>query len=99
MAVQSTLRPSKERVAQLVAAYAKHRPLVQRGLTASFVIYVISTTYKSLAARPQSTSSVSSKRKGKGKEGDGASKPARVAVRLHIPSKFGARSNGVPLHR
>ena len=71
MAVQSTLRPSKERVAQLVAAYAKHRPLVQRGLTAGFVIYVISTTYKSLAARPPSASSASSKRKGKGKEGDG----------------------------
>ena len=99
MAVQSTLRPSKERVAQLVAAYAKHRPLVQRALTASFVIYVISTTYKSLAARPPSTSSAPSKRKGKGKEGDGAVKPARVAVSLHIPSKFGACSNGAPLRR
>ncbi|KAM5532194.1 hypothetical protein V8D89_014150 [Ganoderma adspersum] len=80
MAVQSTLRPSKERIAQLVTAYAKHRPLVQRGLTLGFVIYVISTTYRSLAARPPSSSSASSKRKGKGKDGDGAGKPPRVAV-------------------
>ncbi|EJF66416.1 hypothetical protein DICSQDRAFT_75073 [Dichomitus squalens LYAD-421 SS1] len=80
MAVQSTMRPSNERVAQLVAAYVKHRPLVQRGLTATFVIYAISTTYKSLSARPPSTSSASSKRRGKGKDGDGAGKAPRVAV-------------------
>ena len=87
MAVQSTLRPSKERIAQLVTTYAKHRPLVQRGLTLGFVIYVISTTYRSLAARPPSaSSSASSKRKGKGKDGDAAGKPPRVAVSPHNSS-------------
>ncbi|RDX56213.1 hypothetical protein OH76DRAFT_1337713 [Lentinus brumalis] len=74
MAIQSTLRPSQERVAQLVNAYAKHRPLVQRALTAGFIVYVITTTYRGLSARP-----ASSKRTGKGKEGESASKP-RVAV-------------------
>ncbi len=78
MAIQSTLRPSQERVAQLVNAYAKHRPLVQRALTAGFIVYVITTTYRGLSARP-----ASSKRTGK-KEGESASKP-RVAVRPCLP--------------
>ncbi|RPD81674.1 hypothetical protein L226DRAFT_451207 [Lentinus tigrinus ALCF2SS1-7] len=73
MAIQSTLRPSQERVAQLVNAYAKHRPLVQRALTAAFVVYVISTTFRGFTAKP------ASKRKGKGKDGESSSKP-RVAV-------------------
>ena len=75
MAIQSTLRPSQERVAQLVNAYAKHRPLVQRALTAGFVVYVISTTFRGFSARPAS----SSKRKGKSKDEESSSK-ARVAV-------------------
>ncbi|RPD63264.1 hypothetical protein L227DRAFT_544100 [Lentinus tigrinus ALCF2SS1-6] len=73
MAIQSTLRPSQERVAQLVNAYAKHRPLVQRALTAAFVVYVISTTFRGFTAKP------ASKRKGKGKDAESSSKP-RVAV-------------------
>ncbi|KAI0724232.1 ABC transporter transmembrane region 2-domain-containing protein [Cerioporus squamosus] len=76
MAIQSTLRPSQERIAQLVNAYAQHRPLVQRALTAGFVVYVISTTFRGLSARPAASSL---KRKGKGKDGESSSKP-RVAV-------------------
>lgn len=94
MAVQSILRPSEERIAQLVTAYAKHRPLVQRGLTLGFVVYVISTTYRSLAARPASASSSPSKRKGKGKDGDGAGKPPRVAVSPYKPSSQVHRLSG-----
>ena len=82
MAIQSTLRPSKERVAQLVDTYARHRPLVQRTLTAAFAFYVVSSTYRSLSARPpSSSSSSSSRRKGKGKDGEGGSSKPRVAVR------------------
>ncbi|KAI0757314.1 ABC transporter transmembrane region 2-domain-containing protein [Daedaleopsis nitida] len=80
MAVQSTLSPSKERVAQLVNAYAQHRPLVQRVLTVSFVIYVVSSTYRGLSARPTSSDSSSSKRKSKGKDGEGNASKPRVAV-------------------
>ncbi len=80
MPLQSTLRPSQERVAQLVNAYARHRPLVQRALTVSFIIYVISSTYRGLSAR--STPS-SSKRKGKGKDGEGSASKPKVAVRTY----------------
>ncbi|KAI8995423.1 adrenoleukodystrophy protein [Trametes punicea] len=79
MVVQSRLAPSKEHIAQLANAYARHRPLVQRGLTVAFVFYVISSTYRGFSSRPAAPSAPSSKRKGKGKEGDNASKP-RVAV-------------------
>ncbi|KAI0735491.1 ABC transporter transmembrane region 2-domain-containing protein [Earliella scabrosa] len=80
MPLQSTLRPSPERVAQLANAYARHRPLVQRALTVSFVIYVISSTYRGLSARPASSAPSSSKRKGKGKDGGGGASKPRVAV-------------------
>lgn len=79
MAVQSKLRPTKEHLAQLASIYASHRPLVQRGLTVSFVLYALGSTYRSFSARPGQSSSSSSKRKGKGKETADSSKP-RVAV-------------------
>ena len=80
MAIQSTLRPSKERIAQLAQSYGRHRPLIQRLLTVSFVIYVVGSTWKGFSARPSSTSSSSSKRKGKGKDGEESASKPRVAV-------------------
>ncbi|KII93685.1 hypothetical protein PLICRDRAFT_171408 [Plicaturopsis crispa FD-325 SS-3] len=79
MAVLSTLRPSKARLAQFASFYAIHRPLVQRSLTTGFIFYVLGTTYRGLSARPVSASS---QRKGKGKEKEDGKpgKPPRVAV-------------------
>lgn len=80
------LRPSEQHIAQLTAAYARHRPLIQRGLTAAFVLYVLSTTYNGLFAR---AGAATRNTKGKGKaKGDGkdaeSKKPPRVAVRRCI---------------
>lgn len=71
------------RAAEFAKAYSKHRPLVQRGLTAGFILYVLGTTYRGLSAKPSSASS----RKGKGKGKDESGKPPRVAVRPTLLSK------------
>lgn len=67
----------QKRIADLARAYATHRPLVQRGLMTSFVLYVLLASYKGVAARPSP----------KGKDMDSATptsdrekKPPRVAV-------------------
>ena len=82
MAVLSTLRPTRERLEQLAKLYGSHRPIIQRFLTAGFVLYVLSTTYRSVSVRPPSKST-----KGKEKARDesplDAKKPPRVAVRLY----------------
>ncbi|KZV74700.1 hypothetical protein PENSPDRAFT_749053 [Peniophora sp. CONT] len=80
MAVLSTLRPSPERLASLVSAYSRHRPAIQRGLTTSFVLYVLGTTYASFTSKPSSapTSRTSRGKGSKGKAADG--KAPRVAV-------------------
>jgi ATP-binding cassette, subfamily D (ALD), peroxisomal long-chain fatty acid import protein len=75
---------SKQQIARLAAAYARHRPFVQRGLTAAFIFYVLSTTYNGLFSQAGS-SSPSNKGKGKSRakpEGQGTNgkKPPRVAV-------------------
>ncbi|KAG6866030.1 hypothetical protein C0991_009439 [Blastosporella zonata] len=64
-----------ERLAQFAKSYSVHRPLVQRFLNISFIIYVLTTTYRGLASRPPS-----SKGKGKAKAEDGSGKAPRVAV-------------------
>ncbi|KAH7927381.1 hypothetical protein BV22DRAFT_1031862 [Leucogyrophana mollusca] len=73
MAALSNIRPSDAKLAQFAQAYATHRPLIQRGLTAGFVLYVLTTTYRGLAGRP------ARKRDDKGKSGNDG-KPTRVAV-------------------
>ncbi|VDB93410.1 unnamed protein product [Peniophora sp. CBMAI 1063] len=85
MAVLSTLRPSPERLAALVSAYSRHRPAIQRGLTASFVLYVFGTTITSFTSKPSSGSprpntGRSTGGKGKGKDGGGDGKAPKVAV-------------------
>ncbi|KIK99783.1 hypothetical protein PAXRUDRAFT_822399 [Paxillus rubicundulus Ve08.2h10] len=55
MSVLSKLHSSLDkRAAQFSRVYATHRPLVQRGLTVGFVLYVFLATYQGLAARPAS---------------------------------------------
>lgn len=67
----------KDSFAQFASIYSQHRPVVQRALNASFIFYVLFSTYRSLSARP-TPSAKSKKGKGKGKEDD--KKPPRVAV-------------------
>lgn len=85
MATFSKLRPSDAILANLAASYATHRPLIQRGLTAGFVLYVLTSTYRGLFPRPSKPSSTSdedsSGKRGKGKAKKGGDrKSARVAV-------------------
>lgn len=75
--VTSKLRPLDQRVKQLVQVYAAHRPLVQRGLTVGFVLYVLTASYRGLAAH-QTTKKEKEKDAADRKNG----KPARVAVRF-----------------
>ena len=85
MATFSKLRSSDANLASFAASYATYRPLIQRGLTVGFVLYVLASTYRSLSARPSNSSNTSGDRssgkrgKGKGKKG-GDGKSARVAV-------------------
>lgn len=72
-----TWRPNKEQIAKLANLYVSNRPVIQRGLTAGFIAYVLSTTYTSLASRPPSQRL---SRKGKEKADGDSKKPARVAV-------------------
>lgn len=73
--VTPKLRPLDQRAKQLAQLYAVHRPLVQRGLTVGFVLYVLATAYRGLAARPTTKRD---KEKDLTDRKDG--KPARVAV-------------------
>lgn len=73
----SKLRPLDQRAKQLAQAYAAHRPLIQRGLTVGFVVYVLMAAYRSLAARP-----ITRREKEKDVADRKDGKPARVAVRF-----------------
>jgi ATP-binding cassette subfamily D (ALD) long-chain fatty acid import protein len=77
MAAFSPLRSkaAQDRLAHISKIYATNRPLIQRILNISFVLYVLGTTYYGLSGGG---------RKGKGKavEGKPDRKPERVAVRL-----------------
>ena len=58
------------RAHEVLSTYVRHRPTVQRILTASFVLYCLGTTWRSLSGRgPKRESSKVPKRgKGKGRE-------------------------------
>jgi ATP-binding cassette subfamily D (ALD) long-chain fatty acid import protein len=80
MAPFSALRLSKannERLASAIQTYSKHRPLVQRVLNISYVLYVLGATYYGLSQK-QSSSGPSKKSRRKGKDDGG--KQERVAV-------------------
>ncbi|KAG6371685.1 ABC transporter transmembrane region 2-domain-containing protein [Boletus reticuloceps] len=72
MPVLSKLRPSDNRIAEISRIYAIHRPLVQRGLTTGFVLYVLLAAYQGVAARPPTKDSKNAPAGGR--------KPPRVAV-------------------
>jgi ATP-binding cassette subfamily D (ALD) long-chain fatty acid import protein len=76
MPVLSRLLPSASdhRIANFSRIYATHRPLVQRGLTTGFVLYVLLAAYQGVAARPPTKDSKNALAR------DG--KPARVAVSI-----------------
>ncbi len=65
--------------ATLAKSYSAHRPLIQRIINASFILYVLGSTYRGLSGG--GGSSKSSKKKGKGKKEDSTKKSERVAVR------------------
>ncbi|KAL1671287.1 ABC transporter transmembrane region 2-domain-containing protein [Schizophyllum commune] len=73
----------EQRTAQFMKGYSAHRPLIQKALNAAFILYVLQSTFKGLAARPapRSSGGKAGKGKGKGKAGeDDSSKPPRVAI-------------------
>ncbi|KAL5535281.1 PXA2 [Sanghuangporus sanghuang] len=76
MAVSSTLRPTKAQISQLTAAYAAHRPAIQKALTISFSLYFLGWSFQGLWGRSAHQSS----RKGKGKADVKQGKHGRVAV-------------------
>lgn len=90
MVAFSSLRgkATSERLARISKAYANNRPLVQRILNISFVLYVLSTTYYSMSGGGRKDSSKQGKGKARtgGKPTDG--KPERVAVRILLVSVF-----------
>ena len=61
-------------IADLTRLYATHRPLVQRGLTAGFVVYVLLAAYHGMVARPPTKNSKNAPAR------DGKPASARVAV-------------------
>lgn len=81
LSLQAKLLPSQQQLADTAAAYSRYRPLVQKTLTAGFVVYVLSTTYQSLFSR-SSTSQLRSKNKGKATAEEDGKKSPRVAVRI-----------------
>lgn len=68
---------SKEKLAQALKIYAVHRPLVQRVLNVTFIVYILGSTYTGLSGH----SSRSGKERSKKLKGNGERvKPERVAV-------------------
>ena len=72
----------KKQAAQLANLYISHRPVIQKSLNVGFVLYVLSTTYRGLSAKPSTSSRDKGKGKAKAKEDESdAKKRPRVAVR------------------
>lgn len=93
MVAFSSLRgkATSERLARISKAYANNRPIVQRILNISFVLYVLSTTYYSMSGGGRKDSS----KQGKGKTRTGGKptadgRPERVAVCILLVSVFSA---------
>jgi hypothetical protein len=82
MTVLSTLRQrSHPAFAAFADTYVTHRPLIQRILTAGFIVNVLASTFRGFSTRPPTPSA--SKGKGKAREqppSAEAGKPPRVAV-------------------
>ena len=71
---------SKKILAKALTTYSAHRPLVQRILNVTFIVYILGSTYTGLSGH----SSRSGKERPKKEKGDGSTvKPERVAVCIH----------------
>ncbi|KAG8888118.1 hypothetical protein FRB98_008384 [Tulasnella sp. 332] len=74
----SVLRSRLPKGKHLASTYALHRPVIQRAITVSFVLYILGNSYYAFARPQANSSSRTSKRSSKGKGKDG--KPPRVEV-------------------
>ncbi len=72
---------TSERLARIAKAYANNRPLIQRILNATFVIYVLGTTYYGMSGAGRKVSSKLGKGKVKADGKPTGGKSERVAVR------------------
>ena len=81
MTVLSTLRQrSQPTLSSFARTYATHRPLIQRILTAGFILNVLTSTFHSLSTRPTPPSTSKGKEREHSAHND-AGRPPRVAVR------------------
>ncbi|KAG9047290.1 hypothetical protein FS837_002598 [Tulasnella sp. UAMH 9824] len=78
MATLSTMRQQLPSLKELTAHYVRHRPQIQRLITASFVLYVVGTSYNSFIRPGSATGPSRSSRRSKKDGADG--RPARVEV-------------------
>jgi len=80
MAISQISVRSKKILAKALKTYSAHRPLVQRILNVTFIVYILGSTYTGLSGH----SSRSGKERPKKGKGDGGTvKPQRVAVCIH----------------
>jgi ATP-binding cassette subfamily D (ALD) long-chain fatty acid import protein len=80
MAVSQFSTRSKEKLTKALKTYSTHRPLVQRVLNVSFIVYILGSTYTVLSGR-SSRSGKERPKRGKGTKETG--KQERVAVCPH----------------
>lgn len=78
MATLSTMRQQLPSLKELTAHYVRHRPQIQRLITASFVLYVVGTSYNSFIRPGSATGPSRSSRRSK--KGGVEGRPARVEV-------------------
>ncbi|KAK1927880.1 ABC transporter transmembrane region 2-domain-containing protein [Papiliotrema laurentii] len=71
-----TLHALRQRLRLVLDAYLRHRPLVQRGLTAGFVLYCLISTYMSLTGRAKTGAA----RTASGKRSKGGSKATAATI-------------------
>lgn len=58
----------RTKLSPVLAAYVRHRPLVQQALTAGFVVYCVASTYLTLTGRGKAAGRESSARRSRGKD-------------------------------
>jgi len=83
MAASQIAARSKAKLAQALKTYSVHRPLVQRVLNVTFIVYILGSTYRVLSGR---SSRSGKERLKKDKRYGETVKPERVAV--CIPPKI-----------
>ncbi len=82
MATLSNLRSRLPPTADLARAYGRHRPKVQRALTAGFVLYVIGTSYNAFMRPGTAGPSKRERQRRAGKEQEGRKERVQVGTYL-----------------